>query len=69
MNFRLAGRRLSLNGDAVDRADLVRLLAVTEVLLSTAERVDGDIVDEALLADLHELRDRAEAALRRVSER
>jgi hypothetical protein len=59
----------SLNDDAVERADLVRLLAATHVLLAVAERIDGDLVDEALLADLHELRDRAESALRRVSER
>jgi hypothetical protein len=51
-----------------DRADLIRLIAVTDVLLNIAERVDGDMVDEPLLADLHELRDRAESALR-VSER
>jgi hypothetical protein len=58
-----------MNDAASERADLVRLLAVTEVLLDVAERIDNELVDEALLADLHELRDRAESALRRVSER
>jgi hypothetical protein len=56
-----------MNGDPPERADLVRLVAVTGVLLDVAERVNGEIVDEALLADLYELRDRAESALR-VSE-
>ena len=54
--------------DAPDRADLIRLAAATEILLTIAERVDGEIVDEAILAELHELRDRAETALRRLSE-
>jgi hypothetical protein len=35
------------------------------VLLNVAERVDGDLVDEALIADLYELRDRAHSALDR----
>lgn len=56
-----------MNDHALDRADLIRLVAVTQILLEIAERVDGEIVDEALFADLYELRDRAEAALRRVS--
>ena len=56
-----------MNGDPPERADLIRLVAVTGVLLNVAERVNGEIVDEALLADLYELRDRAESALR-VSE-
>jgi hypothetical protein len=42
---------------------------VTEVLLDVALRVDGKLVDEALMADLHELRDRAESELLRLSER
>jgi hypothetical protein len=58
-----------LNGDPPERGDLIRLAAATEVLLSVAERVDGELVDEALLADLYELRDRAHTALRRLSER
>lgn len=58
-----------MNDDGFDRADLIRLVAVTEILLGIAERVDGDIVDEAILAELHELYDRAESALRRLSER
>jgi hypothetical protein len=56
-----------LKEDAFDRTDLIRLVAVTELLLSIAERVDGDLVDEAILAELHELYDRAQSALR-VSE-
>jgi hypothetical protein len=59
----------ALNEDAPDRADLVRLAAAAEVLLTIAERVDGEIVDEAILAELHELRDRAWSALHRLSER
>jgi hypothetical protein len=38
---------------------------MVEVLLNVAERVDGDLVDEALIADLYELRDRAHSALDR----
>jgi hypothetical protein len=56
-----------VNGDP-ERGDLIRLAAAAEVLLTIAERVNGELVDEALLADLHELRDRAEAALQRLSE-
>jgi hypothetical protein len=36
--------------------------------LTIAERVDGEIADEAILAELHELCDRAYSALRRLSE-
>lgn len=56
-------------GGDPERGDLVRLAAATEVLLSIAERVDGEIADEAVLADLYELRDRAYSALRDLSER
>jgi len=56
-------------GGDPERGDLVRLAAATEVLLSIAERVDGEIADEAVLADLYELRDRAYSALRGLSER
>lgn len=51
-----------------DRADLIRLVAATEILLTIAQQVDGEIADEAILAELHELLDRAETALRRLSE-
>lgn len=54
----------ALNDDPPERGDLVRLAAAVEVLLQIAERVDGEFVDEALLADLHELRDRAFTAMR-----
>jgi hypothetical protein len=47
----------------------VRLVGATELLLSIAEQVNGEIVDEAILAELHELRDRADSALRQLSER
>jgi hypothetical protein len=56
----------TLNGEPPERGDLVRLAAATDVLLSIAERVDGEIVDEALIADLYELRDRAYSALQRL---
>jgi hypothetical protein len=52
-----------------DRGELVRLAAATELLLSVAERVDGEIADEAILADLYELRERAYSALRDLSKR
>jgi hypothetical protein len=50
-----------------DRQLLIRLAAVTDLLLSIAEQVDGEIADEAILAELNELRDRAHSAL--LSER
>jgi hypothetical protein len=49
--------RDAVDGGNPDRGDLIRLAAATEVLLSVAERVDGEIADEAILADLYELRD------------
>jgi hypothetical protein len=52
-----------------DRQALIRLAAVTELLLKIAEEIDGEIADEAILAELHELRDRTDSALRRFSER
>jgi hypothetical protein len=52
-----------MDGETPDRADLVQLAAAAEVLLRIAERVDGEMVDEALLADLAELRDRAYSAI------
>jgi hypothetical protein len=55
-----------MNGETLDRAGLIQLAAATEVLLSIIERVDGELVDEALLADLYELRDRAQSALNRL---
>lgn len=57
-----------MDGELPDRAELVRLAAATEVLLTVAESVDGEIADEAILADLYELRDRAQSALRRLSQ-
>jgi hypothetical protein len=59
----------AVGGELPDRGELIRLAAATEVLLSVAERVDGEIADEAVIANLYELRDRAHSALRRLGER
>jgi hypothetical protein len=59
---------VALNCDPPERGDLIRLTAILELLLTTAERVDGELVDEALIADLYELRDRAHRALESLSE-
>ena len=52
-----------MNGEPPERSDLIRLAAILEMLLGTADRVDGELVSEALLADLYELRERTYAAL------
>ena len=57
-----------MSGDRPERGELIRLAAVVEVLIPIAERVDGEIVDEAILAELYELRERAQSALRHLSE-
>jgi hypothetical protein len=57
---RLVG--IALNSDPPARKDLIRLTALIEMLIPTAERIDGALVDEALMADLYELRDRARSA-------
>jgi hypothetical protein len=49
-----------------ERSDLIRLAAATEVLLAVADRLNGEIADEAILAELYELRDRAHSALARL---
>ena len=49
------------------RSDLLRLTAATEVVLALAERVDGDIADEAIIAELRELLDRSRRALERAT--
>jgi hypothetical protein len=51
-----------------DYLALLRLVGATELLLKLAEQVDGEIADEAILAELNELRDRAYSALRQLSE-
>jgi hypothetical protein len=56
-------------GDPPERNELVRLSAIIELLLTTAERVDGELVDEALIADLYELRDRTHTELHRIDGR
>jgi hypothetical protein len=58
-----------VNGEPPERGDLIRLAAVLEVLIPVAERVDGEIVDEAILGELYELLDRVQSALRLLSER
>jgi hypothetical protein len=66
------GARFALHGyvgtmDADSTAgDLLRVIAGTEVVLSAAEKLDADIVDEAILAELHDLHDRACRVLRRL---
>jgi hypothetical protein len=52
-----------------DYLALVRLVGATELLLTLAEQVDGEIADEAILAELQELRERAYSALCQLSER
>jgi hypothetical protein len=52
-----------------ESGDLIRLLAATEIALALAERVDGDVADEAIIAELHELHDRARRALRSLTEK
>ena len=47
-----------MSGAAPERSDLIRLAALIELLIQTAQRVDGDLVSEAFIADLCELRDR-----------
>jgi hypothetical protein len=54
---------------APDYLALLRLVGATELLLTLAEQVDGEIADEAILAELHELRDRSYSALRQLSVR
>jgi hypothetical protein len=58
-----------VDGEEPNRNDLARLIGAVELLLSVAERIDGEIADEAVLADLYELRERAYAAMLRLSER
>ena len=57
-----------MEADSPDRADLVPLAAAAEILLAIAERVEGEIADEAILVELHEFRDRVHAAIRQLSE-
>jgi hypothetical protein len=55
-----------MHGEPPERDDLIRLTAIIELLLTTAERVDGELVDEALIADLYGLRERAHMTLDRL---
>jgi hypothetical protein len=59
----------AVDAELPDRTDLIRLAAVTEIVIAVAERVDGEIADEAVLAELHELHDRALSALRETAHR
>jgi hypothetical protein len=52
-----------MSSDPPDHAELVRLTAIIDLLIPAAERVDGELVDEALIAALYELHDRAQAVL------
>ena len=49
--------------------DLLRLTAAAEVVLNAAQRLGAEIVDEATLAELLELHDRAQRVLARVEHR
>jgi hypothetical protein len=49
MFLRRMGTRGTMDEDQAV-GDLLRLIAGTEVVLSAAERMDADIVDEAVLA-------------------
>ena len=49
--------------------DLLRVIAGTEVVLGAAAKLDADIVDEAILAELHDLHDRACRVLARLEHR
>lgn len=66
MKFRRDGYAGEVDGDP-DVGDLLRLASATEIVLTLAERVDGDVADEASLAELHEILDRANRALQRAT--
>jgi hypothetical protein len=66
VNFPGRGYAGEVQGDP-DVGDLLRLAAATEIVLALAERVDGDVADEAILAELQELLDRARQALERAT--
>jgi hypothetical protein len=68
MLLRRVGMRGAMDEDQAV-GDLLRLVAGTEVVLSAAERIDTDIVDEAVLAELRELHDRAVRVLARLEHR
>jgi hypothetical protein len=68
MFLRRVGMRRPMDEDHAV-GDLLRLVAGTEVVLSAAERIDTDIVDEAVLAELRELHDRAVRVLARLEHR
>jgi hypothetical protein len=66
VSFRGRGYAGGMHGDS-DVGDLLRLAAATEIVLALAERVDGDVADEAILAELQELLDRTTRALQRAT--
>ncbi|HET7567069.1 MAG TPA: hypothetical protein VFJ91_03700 [Gaiellaceae bacterium] len=43
--------------------DLVLLAALTRTVAELAERIDGELADEATIAELHDLHERALTAL------
>jgi hypothetical protein len=67
-SFAAHGYAGTMDADAT-AGDLLRVIAGTEVVLSAAEKLDPDIVDEALLAELHDLHDRARRVLGRLERR
>lgn len=69
LDFPTCGYARRVDSEELHRNDLARLVGAVELLLSIAERINGEIADEAILADLYELRERAYAAMLRLSER
>lgn len=55
-----------MHSDPPGHHDLIRLTAIIELLVTTAERVHGELVGETLIADLYELRERAHKELERL---
>jgi hypothetical protein len=66
-SFAPPGYAVAVDADST-ADDLLRVAAATAVVLSAAERLDADIVDEATLAELLELHDRAQRALSRIEQ-
>ena len=70
LNFNGFGYPRAMDGEEHERGEASPgWSGATELLLSVAERVDGEIADEAILADLYELRERAYSALLSLDKR